>query len=235
MVILIPIIAEFGTFLLAGIVIYAAVKRYGRNTGFAIIICSILWTTPIETLGVASRDYTYLAYSGVLAPNYPGYLLWLGIVPLWVSLGWFIISLSSFMIFHDIISGQRRAIVPAVLAGLLAVNIDLMVDPVSSSNKLWVWIVPGLDLFGVPLYNFVGWFLMILFFDLIIWHTITGVHPIKPLSFIENKLFAFKDRMVNTISFGQRLKLFGVRMILFELIVIFSLKALADVVVKLSF
>lgn|SRR5487761_425515 len=229
MVILTPIIAEFGAILVAGLVLYAAVKRYGRRTGLIIIICSIIWTTPIETLGVSGGDYTYLAYSGVLTPGYPGYLFWVGIVPLWVTLGWFIVSLSSFMIFHDILCRKRRALVSALLAGLLAVNVDLMIDPVASSNKLWVWIQPGLNLFGVPLYNFTGWFLMIFFFDLIIWHTITGVHPIKPLSFIENKLFSFKDKLPSKTNLRQWTKLLAVRMVLFEIIVIIGLKTLAAI------
>jgi uncharacterized membrane protein len=229
MVVLTPIIAESGTLLIAGIVLYAAVKRYGRKIGLTIIICSILWTTPIETLGVSGGDYTYLSYSQVLAPNYPGYLLWLGIVPLWISLGWFIVSLSSFMIFHDIICPKRRALVSALLAGLLAVNVDLMIDPVASSNKLWTWLSPGMNLFGVPIYNFTGWFLMIFFFDLIIWHTITEIHPMKPLSFIENKLFSFKDKLMSSTGLTQRAKLLVVRMVLLEVVVIIGLKTLAAV------
>jgi len=227
LVILTPIIAEAGTFLIAGLVLYAAVKLYGRKTGFAIILASVLWTTPIETLGVSSGDYTYLGYYHLLAPNYPGYLLWVGLVPLWIGLGWFIVSLSSFMIFHEVLCPKKRALVCALFAGLLAVNVDLMIDPVASSNHLWIWIQPGLNLFGVPLYNFAGWFLMILFFDLIIYHTITGVRPIKPLAFLENKLFSFKDKLVSAITVEKRLQLFALRIVLFEIFVIVSLKTLA--------
>jgi uncharacterized membrane protein len=227
MVVLTPIIAEAGTILLAGLVLYAAIKRYGRKTGFSIILCSLLWTTPIETIGVSSGDYTYRAFAGVLAPNYSGYLFWVGIVPLWVGLGWFIVSLSSFMIFHEVILPRRRALLSALGAGLLALNIDLMIDPTASSNKLWVWKFYGLNLFGVPIYNFAGWFLMIFCFDLIIWHTIISVHPMKPLSFIENKIYSFKSKLTSSVSIRKRISLLAVRMILLEIVVILGLKTIS--------
>ena len=73
-----PIIAELGTFLIAGFVFLGVMKRYGRNVAIMFLLGSIAWTTPLETLGILTGSYTYLGYYGSLAPHYRGYLVWIG-------------------------------------------------------------------------------------------------------------------------------------------------------------
>ncbi|MGA2876871.1 MAG: carotenoid biosynthesis protein, partial [Nitrososphaerales archaeon] len=172
MIYAIPLIAEIGTYLIAALVFFGLMKRFGRNVAIMFILGSIAWTTPLETLGISTGSYSYLGYLGSLTPNFRGYFVWIGIVPLWVEMGWFIVSASSFMIFHDILTSKRRALISATLAGLFAVNMDLLIDPAASSNRLWIWIGSSLSFLGIPLYNFFGWFIMIFLYDLIIWHTV---------------------------------------------------------------
>jgi uncharacterized membrane protein len=47
------------------------------------------------------------------------------------------------------------------ISGLIAVNLDMIADPVSVSPQAaqWVWIVGG-PYFGIPISNFIGWFLV---------------------------------------------------------------------------
>src|SRR5579872_6891580 len=219
----VPLLAEIGAFLIAGIVFYGLKKRFGWTIALFFLLGSILWTTPLETLGIYTGSYTYSAFAGSLFPAYSGYLVWIGIVPLWVEMGWFIVSASSFMIFHEVLLSRSRTIAAAVFAGLFAVDLDLMIDPVASSNKLWVWMGSSMSLMGIPLYNYVGWFLMIFLYDIIIWNTVIAFRYIRVISTIERKLLSIKEN-VSTVSLAQRTKGFLFRMLVFEVFAIFVIK-----------
>lgn len=218
------IVAEIGAFTIAGFVFLGLKKRYGWTVASFFLLGSILWTTPLETLGISTGSYTYSSFVGTLFPGYPGYFVWVGIVPLWIEMGWFIVSASSFMIFHDALATRSKTLIAALFAGLMAVDLDLMIDPIASSNRLWVWIGPSLSILGIPLYNYVGWFLMIFFYDIIIWNTVIAFREIKPLSIIEKKLFVVKE-IVSSVSLRTRTAGFLFRMLVFEIIAIFLIKA----------
>jgi uncharacterized membrane protein len=228
MLVLTALIAEVGAFLIAGLVYYGLKKRYGWTVASFFLLGSVLWTTPLETLGISTGSYTYSAFAGSLYPGYPGYLVWIGIVPLWIEMGWFIVSASLFMIFHDVLMQRSKAATVAILAGLCAVDLDLMIDPVASSNRLWVWIGPSLTFMGIPLYNYVGWFLMIFFYDFIIWNTVITFSKIKVLSVLETKLFSLKEGLTS-VSLKKRASGFLFRILVFEVLAIFLIK-LASVV-----
>jgi uncharacterized membrane protein len=44
--------------------------------------------------------------------------------------------------------------------GIIAVGLDLFIDPLAVVAGYWVWLVPGEVYFGIPLLNFVGWFVL---------------------------------------------------------------------------
>jgi uncharacterized membrane protein len=224
MIVAIAIIAELGAFLIAGVVFYGLKIKYGWTVASFFLLGSILWTTPLETLGISTGSYTYSTFAGSLFPGYAGYLVWIGIVPLWIEMGWFIVSASSFMIFHDVLLPRSKTLAAALFAGLFAVDLDLMIDPVASSNKLWVWLGPSLSVMGIPLYNYVGWFLLIFLYDIIIWNTVIAFRQIKVLSFVERKLFSMKDS-VSSVSLSKKLTGFLFRVFVFEIIAIFLIKA----------
>ncbi len=50
-----------------------------------------------------------------------------------------------------------------VLASALLVSLDLLIDPVMVSIGLWKWISSCPCIFGIPLINYVGWFITALF------------------------------------------------------------------------
>ncbi len=217
------IIAEVGAFLIAGLVFYGLKLRYGWTVALFFLLESIVWTTPLETLGISTGSYTYSAFAGSLFPGYPGYFVWIGIVPLWIEMGWFIVSASSFMIFHDVLLPIFRTVAAALVAGLFAVDLYLLIDPVASSNRMWVWLGPSLSIIGIPLYNYVGWFLMIFLYDVIIWNTVISFRQIKVLSAVEKRLFSIKDT-VSSVSLSKRATGFLFRMLIFEIIAIFLIK-----------
>jgi uncharacterized membrane protein len=219
----IPLVAEIGAFLIAGAVFYGLKMRFGWTVAFFFLLGSILWTTPLETLGILTGSYSYTAFAGSLFPSYKGYLIWIGVVPLWIEMGWFIISASSFIIFHEVLMRGKKAIAAAAVAGLFAVNLDLMIDPVASSNNLWVWLGPAINLFGIPLYNYVGWFIMIFFYDIIIWSTVVGFRRMKGLSIVEMKLFRIRQ-YVEQVSLKKRVGGFVFRMAILEVVAILLIK-----------
>ena len=59
----------------------------------------------------------------------------------------------------------------AALAGLIATNIDLWVDPVPTHPAFvaWVWAAQagGIRVLSIPITNFIGWFLLIFLFALV--------------------------------------------------------------------
>jgi uncharacterized membrane protein len=223
MIVATAIIAEIGAFLIAGFVFYGLKRRYGWTVASFFLLGSIAWTTPLETLGISTGSYSYSAFAGSLFPAYRGYFIWIGIVPLWIEMGWFIVSASSFMIFHDVLLSKSRTVAAALLAGLFAVDLDLMIDPIASSNRLWVWIGPSLNILGIPIYNYVGWFLMIFLYDVIIWNTVIAFRQMRVLSVVERKLFSIKES-VSTISLGKRAAGFLFRILVFEIVAIFLIK-----------
>jgi len=223
MIVVIAVIAELGAFLIAGLVFYGLKKRYGWTVASFFLLGSILWTTPLETLGISTGSYTYSAFAGSLFPGYAGYFVWIGIVPLWIEMGWFIVSASSFVLFHDVLLPRSRTLAAALFAGLFAVDLDLMIDPVASSNRLWIWIGPSLSFMGIPLYNYVGWFLMIFLYDIIIWNTVIAFRQIKVLSAVEKRLFSIKDSF-SAVSLRKKVSGFLFRILIFEVVAIFLIK-----------
>lgn len=181
----IPVGAEIGTLILAVIAGYAGSKIYGKEKAAFFLAGSILWTSIIENLGVIEKSYTYYTYAGLFGPGYPGYFLWVGQVPLWIELGWVIVAISLFVLFHEVLLPGRSPILQAALAGLFAVNVDLVIDPVAVANNLWQWINPSLYFLGVPIYNFFGWFCLIFFYDLLFNYTVLQQKPVAILGRIE--------------------------------------------------
>jgi uncharacterized membrane protein len=44
--------------------------------------------------------------------------------------------------------------------GVIAVLVDLFIDPMAVAIGYWVWSVEGSVYYGIPLLNFVGWFVL---------------------------------------------------------------------------
>jgi uncharacterized membrane protein len=94
-------------------------------------------------------------------------------VPLVVPLVWFVIAYLSYSIVAGNSSfGSRGKNLPpdhlfartVLLAAFGAVAWDLMIDPMFSSYGYWVWtgqFLPLPELDGIPLTNFVGWFVLV--------------------------------------------------------------------------
>ena len=224
----IPVGAELGTVLIVFIVAYAGAKVYGKERAAYFLAGSILWTSIIENLGVIDKSYTYYTYAGLFGPHYAGYFFWVGQVPLWIELGWVIVAMSLFVLFHEVLLRGRSPFLQAATAGLFAVNIDLLIDPVAVANSLWQWINPSVYLLGVPIYNFAGWFCLIFFYDLLFNYTILQSRPVAILGRIEG-LF-LKERYDPSAKSAR----FAFRLVVTILAVAVLLTIFADVLLAVA-
>jgi uncharacterized membrane protein len=227
-----PVFAEIAFAILTIPVFYAGCKRFGKWRTTAFFLGSVLWTAPLENFAVLRGAYTYFGYADILYPHYPGYLTWLGLLPFWIVMGWFVFSMSGFLIFHDVLLSKKRALYQAAASGLFAMNIDLMMDPAASSNSLWIWLTGSFKIFGVPLFNFAGWFLLIFFYDLIAQHTIIQNKPMFGFNRIERLLFRNKSEPADGRIDTKRLIF---RIVALETLVIFFLTFLTNFIDYVAF
>jgi uncharacterized membrane protein len=154
-----PFISEIGTILLAVLATWAGYKVYGRKAALLFVGGAVLWTSLIENFGVAEGTYTYSTQAG--------FFLWVGLVPFWVEAGWITVVFTLFILFHEVLLKDRSPWLQAMFTGLLAVNMDLVIDPVAVANNLWRWTERSVYVLGVPIDNWLGWFLVVFFFDVL--------------------------------------------------------------------
>jgi hypothetical protein len=62
----------------------------------------------------------------------------------------------------DMLSEPRLFWRVPLLTALIAVAFDLFIDPVAVRAHYWVWLKPGSVYYGIPLLNYVGWFVLML-------------------------------------------------------------------------
>ncbi|MHC1591586.1 MAG: carotenoid biosynthesis protein [Candidatus Helarchaeales archaeon] len=183
----IMIIMEGLVYVLAALTFYHAYKTHGLWKACLFFAGSFVYTGLEENMWIFSG---YLGNGLLLgAPLLPvaktyyfAYnkaLLWFFGVPVMACLGWFFIAYGTFYIaeqfFKDWQESTRSLIIAAAIAGGLAVNMDLMIDPFMVRNGSWFWLSTQYQNFyvlGIPITNFIGWFLLIFLFA-IFWTKVT--------------------------------------------------------------
>ena len=141
---------------------------------FAIPVLAFIWWRfggpDMLTFVTLSGAFTAIMdfISAFVAQNYvyPGQSrLW---VFVFIFFGWIGVSGSCMLIAEGIFAKPGRDmltqphlwwLVP-LATSLTAVMLDLFIDPVAVSLGYWVWSVQGNVYYGIPLLNFVGWFVL---------------------------------------------------------------------------
>lgn len=114
----------------------------------AFLATSVVYGVLLEQLViVAFESYRY---------SLEDFLLTLGDVPLVIGFGWAAIIYSGFHLGERL--GVSRRVRPLFVA-LYALHVDVAIDAVAVRVPFWTWTPPG-PWFGVPLGNFLGWFLV---------------------------------------------------------------------------
>ena len=153
---------DFGLFLLSGVALSLAtlaflVWRFGvaRVAVFAVVA------------GVFPAAMDFLSSFAVENYVYPGQSrLW---VFTYIFFGWMTVCATCTLMAEgilargdeDLFARRLRWRVP-LLAAVIAVALDLYIDPVAVAVGYWVWQVPADVYYGIPLLNFVGWFVLML-------------------------------------------------------------------------
>ncbi|OGR65051.1 MAG: hypothetical protein A2X31_07800 [Elusimicrobia bacterium GWB2_63_22] len=91
---------------------------------------------------------------------------WWGDMPATICLAWFFIAYACVYI-QDVLLPRCGIWTRAALGGLLALSLDLWLDPVQVSPawQSWRWVTnESLKVFSIPLTNFAAWFLLIFLF-----------------------------------------------------------------------
>lgn len=125
----------------------------------------------VATVFSLGAEAFYLATEGPGSPGvYYEYGDFLAVIdagpvhlPVWIGLGW------SSILYASLWTVDRLEVpwwIRPITAGLLAVSIDLSLDPLAEQLGWWTWHqVPEVHYFGVPFDNFVGWWMIVAFFS----------------------------------------------------------------------
>ncbi len=110
--------------------------------------------TPLRCFGI---KYWYTLNH----PMFSSKIRFLGVYPLEVSLSWVLLKYMSFNVVILITQAFSLPQGAAIfLTPLVLVSLDFIMDPTYVNvKKLWQW-EKGSDYFGIPLQNFVGWYLV---------------------------------------------------------------------------
>jgi uncharacterized membrane protein len=143
------LLVEAVAFLFAGLVLREAWKRGARDVATMLVGMGF---------GLAIEVYFVTQYSGY---SYGDFLVDFTLgdhhVPLWVAAGW------GTIIYVSMKASDRMGIplfLRPFLDGLLALSLDLTLDPVAEALGWWNWSRPG-QAWGVPYDNFIGWLLIV--------------------------------------------------------------------------
>jgi len=150
---------------LAGLCMVHAWRRLGAFLATTFLVGSFVFTGVEETmwilLGRFGPDGTYHFTRG---------FFWFLETPVSACLGWFVLAYGC-MHAAEIVFPRLGVVARATVAGLLAMNLDLWVDPVQTHPALlsWIWAEQpgGTWIFSIPITNFIGWFLLIFLFALV--------------------------------------------------------------------
>jgi hypothetical protein len=151
--------------------------RHSRiNFGFLMASCfligSFVYTGLVESIFILTGRFLggtlNFEPGGVLLGTYwfSKGCFWFVETPLVACLGWYAIAYSCVWVAGKVF--PKMGLWPrAAVGGFIAMNTDLWADPVATSPELMNWVWGKGDffmLFGIPFYNFIGWFLIIFLF-----------------------------------------------------------------------
>jgi uncharacterized membrane protein len=97
---------------------------------------------------------------------YPRAAVWFIHCPIFICTGWYYTAYCCVWIAGKVFPGINLY-ARAVIGGIIAVLLDIWGDPVMTSPDFMIWVWgkgDPIELFGIPVWNFWGWFLCITIF-----------------------------------------------------------------------
>ena len=134
-------------------VVACMLRIHGLRGSIAFLALVFIIPFGSEFLGVLTGfPYGAYAYSTLVGPRL------FGLVPVFIYIAW--VNISYLAITTTTVGLGRSRLWRAPVDGLVAVAWDAMVDPLAVRAGYWTWLAPG-GFYGVPLSNFLGWFLVV--------------------------------------------------------------------------
>ncbi len=147
--------------ILMGFAIVHGMRRYGWRHFVVFFMLTFVISWSYETSSILTGfPFGHYVYTDKLGPKL--WLVPLLIMPAYFSMGYIAWTLGHTLLdrFDDRLTGAEVVLVP-VLASFVMVMWDLVIDPASSTiTGAWIWRDGG-GYFGVPLVNFLGWYLCV--------------------------------------------------------------------------
>jgi putative membrane protein len=147
--------------ILMGFATVHGVRRYGWRHFVMFFILTFVISWSYETISILTGfPFGHYVYTDKLGPKL--WLVPLLIMPAYFAMGYIAWTLGHVLLdrFDDRLKGAEVVLVP-VLASFVMVMWDLCIDPASSTiTGAWIWRDGG-GYFGVPLVNFLGWYLCV--------------------------------------------------------------------------
>ncbi|MHA1310370.1 MAG: carotenoid biosynthesis protein [Candidatus Helarchaeota archaeon] len=176
------IIMDIVVYMLSILTFYHSYKNFGLWKSVLFLGGSFFYT--------GLEEIIWMTF-GYFNPSFPTYqfnyykagFTWFLCIPVATCLGWYFLAYGCFYIGEKIFNSWNKTnwglVKTATVAGLLAMNIDLMVDPFAVRNEQWYWLSTQSEtiwILGIPYSNFIGWFLLIFLFA-IFWKKVTDLKP----------------------------------------------------------
>jgi hypothetical protein len=150
------------TFLLVGGIVFAVAVlsfvgwRFGEPDTLAFSIVSGGFTAVMDFLSAfVMRNYEYPGQSPLWVFTYI-FFGWIGMCGICLFLAEGILARPD----QDMLTQPRLWWQVPLATGAIAVVLDLFIDPVAVAAGYWIWFVKGTVYYGIPLLNYVGWFVL---------------------------------------------------------------------------
>lgn len=205
------IVSELFSYSIAVLFLFSGYLYRGWRVTLLFFVGSLYWTMLLENFGAIMHFFSYNVQTYPTA--YPVYLIWIGLVPFWISIGWFDVIFPAFQ-FSSLFA-KDRTLTKAVLVSLIAVNLDLLIDPAATASGLWAWTHESFYFLGVPITNYIGWFLLPFLFTIVFDITVIRRQSIGILKPLER--FIWKNNQ-NLASFKTLVGTFFLRLVIFQLV-----------------
>jgi putative membrane protein len=142
------------TFIIALPTLVAFWRYLGAGTATLSLVALSTLGFAVETIGIATGfPYGEFYYGDTLGPKAAG------IVPYTLPLSWAPLVLGAVAAARPAVPGRpHRRVLWVLMAAVLLVAIDGVLDPGATRLGLWVWPEGG-AYYGVPLSNYAGWLL----------------------------------------------------------------------------
>ena len=154
------LVIELSTYFFAVILFYDSRKHGLRWVSSYLTAMVFGLAVELTIVLMADPEGTHYQYGTFLVMFGPSGKM----VPAWVGVGWGVIVYSAMWTAQKL--RVRSWVFRPMAAALLAVNIDLSLDPIAHQLGFWRWKnVESLNYYGVAFDNFLGWFLIVASFS----------------------------------------------------------------------